>query len=68
MKKPDGNLSAVDGETEIFVSMHPYTTRILYPWIIPFLSSGGGGTHVAITDVALMAVTVTLLGDSLGSE
>ena len=43
------------------------TTRTVNPWMIPFLSSGGGGTQVTTTDVAFIAVTLTLVGASLGS-
>ena len=43
------------------------TTRTVNPWMIPFLSSGGGEAQVTSTDVALIAVTLTLIGASLGS-
>ena len=43
------------------------TTLIVKLWMMPFLSSGGGGIQVTITDVAFMAIALTLPGDSFGS-
>ncbi len=38
-----------------------------YPWMIPFVSSGGGGTQNIEEAVAFLFMTETFLGDSLGS-